>query len=74
MIPEAEPVGIAWVQHSELQHRHGDHDRCFGMLRIIERDGPIWTVECDRCGYEAGLPERDAPSRVRGRENIDRAD
>jgi DNA replication protein DnaC len=46
---------------------------CKGTLHIEDQSGPIWTIVCDRCRFEAGLPARDADPSVMGRAEIARA-
>jgi DNA replication protein DnaC len=63
---ESEPSG-----DSEPFKRHFDFDRerdkdgnprfqqptdCQGTLRIVAREDPVWEVECDGCGWRAGVP------------------
>lgn len=44
-----------------------DADPCGGQLSIVDQSGPVWTVVCERCGYEEGLPARNADPALRRR-------
>lgn len=57
---------MIWMSHGEYQQRrYPDDQPCNGSLLIVDREGPTWTVECDKCGFAAGLPARDADPRFR---------
>ncbi|MGI8630799.1 MAG: ATP-binding protein [Solirubrobacteraceae bacterium] len=64
-----------WVAHAVFQARRGyDEQPCSGQLVIVDQAGPIWTIECDVCGFEAGLPASEADPASRRRLQLEQAD
>jgi DNA replication protein DnaC len=53
--------------HSELDPPSEWEERCDGRVSIVDQSGPIWTVRCERCGFETGLPARNADPSLRRR-------
>lgn len=55
-----------FMSHAAFQAQHEyDEAPCPGRLVFVDQDGPIWTVECDACQFEAGLPARQASPEMR---------
>lgn len=55
-----------WMRHSEFQQKRYPNDKhCRGNLLIVDREGPIWQIECDTCNYAAGLPASQADAKFR---------
>lgn len=55
-----------FMSHAAFQAQRGyDEQPCSGRLLFIDQGGPIWTVECDACRFEAGLPARQASPEMR---------
>lgn len=52
----------AWMVHAEFEAqtdaegntRYRDPSDCDGVLRIADRAGAVWTLECDKCAWEVG--------------------
>lgn len=71
---EEEPVELeAYVKHAEFERqrdaegrtRYEDPTDCGGTLRVFDRTGPVWLLECDGCRFTAGLPmQRIDPNRM----------
>lgn len=54
------------MSHAAFQAQRGyDQEPCAGQLVFVDQDGPIWTVECDACRFEAGLPATQASPEMR---------
>jgi hypothetical protein len=48
--------------HAELERRrrYSDPTDCRGRMRVVDQDSVLVVLECDQCGFEAGLPAREA--------------
>jgi hypothetical protein len=68
-------TGQRYLSHAELADRRGwkDRDVCSGQLVVLDRDDRVWVVRCDVCGWEGGLPEREADPKARASWLVDRA-
>lgn len=46
--------------HAELEarRRYSDPSDCGGRMRVVGQ-GEIWEIECNRCGFLAGVPARE---------------
>jgi DNA replication protein DnaC len=56
----------AFMAHAAFQAQRGYEDEpCPGELVFYEQTGPMWMLECSKCGFEAGLPAREASPAAR---------
>jgi DNA replication protein DnaC len=59
-----DPAPAAWKRHydfdrernDEGQPRYAEPTDCHGVLLVVQREDPVWLVECDGCGWTAGVP------------------
>jgi hypothetical protein len=47
---------LVWSTHRELEPRHP----CPGQVLVVDQGADVWTLECDTCGDEWGLPATKA--------------
>lgn len=62
-------MSVLGLTHLEIQtrRRHTADAPCSGRMLIVDQFEPVWTIVCDECGFEAGLPAREASPAVRQR-------
>jgi DNA replication protein DnaC len=59
-----EPAPEPYMRHFDFDRERDADGRprylrptdCEGQLCIVDRDGPVWLLRCDSCGWEAGIP------------------
>jgi hypothetical protein len=53
------PVGTVIERHHVLQARRWPNDDpCPGSMTVVDTTYPTFVIECDRCGFPAGVPPR----------------
>jgi DNA replication protein DnaC len=69
--PKRAETARAWERLREADHRraHPGDDAptfvparefpCRGIIRLTDREGPIWTAQCDACGQRWGAPRNE---------------
>lgn len=69
------PEGDAYMSHAELESAKEweDYPDCGGTLVFVDREGPLWTAECDECGLEVGVPARSLDAELQAGRLVERA-
>src|SRR5579884_1077697 len=59
--------------HAELEtrRRYPDPTDCGGRMLVVDQ-GVVWVIECDRCGFEAGVPAREVDASLHSQQLLRR--
>jgi hypothetical protein len=57
---------LFYLSHRQWELDHKFEADCAGRLMIVGAEYPVLKLECDACGFEAGMPHRGIPGRLRG--------